>query len=183
MKEELKALAKELGVCEIVEFVGRKTPEEVRDLYALSDSVVIPSLWESGPLTAFEAWAMELPLVITKVGMFANEADDSTYAKLVDAGDSKALAEAMEELLTDAKKRGDMITAGNEAVQKHTWAAMADIANDLYIEASRMEPVKRLAGLWVTARSGPCGSGIRIIQSAKIAGNPDALWSVREAHR
>lgn len=135
LEEELKALTKELAVCEIVEFAGRKTPEEVRDLYALSDSVVIPSLWESGPLTSFEAWAMELPLVITKVGIFANETDDITYAKLVAIGDSKALAAAMEELLTDTKKRDDMITSGCEAVQKYTWTAMANIANDLYTEA------------------------------------------------
>jgi glycosyltransferase involved in cell wall biosynthesis len=135
LKEQLKALAKELGVGEIVEFVGRKTPEGVRDLYALSDAVVIPSLWESGPLTSLEAWAMKLPLVITKVGMFANEPDDSTYAKLVEAGDYMALAKPMEELLTDAKKRGDLIKAGYELVQKYTWAAMANTANDLYTEA------------------------------------------------
>ena len=135
LEEELKALAKELAVDEILEFVGRKSPEELRELYALSDSVVIPSLWESGPLTAFEAWAMELPLIITKVGMFANEVDDSNHVKLVDAGDPKALAKAMEELLTDVKKRGDMITIGYDVVQKYTWAAMANIANDLYIEA------------------------------------------------
>jgi len=135
LKEQLKALAKELGVDEIVEFVGRKTPEEVRDLYALSDAVVIPSLWESGPLTSLEAWAMKLPLVITKVGMFANEPGDSTYAKLVEAGDYMALAKPMEELLTDAKKRGDLIKVGYEVVQKHTWAAMAITAYDLYTDA------------------------------------------------
>jgi glycosyltransferase involved in cell wall biosynthesis len=83
LEEELKAFTRELSVFDIVEFVGRKTPEELRDLYAISDSVVIPSLWESGPLTAFEAWAMKLPLIITKVGMFAHEKGDSAYAKLV----------------------------------------------------------------------------------------------------
>jgi glycosyltransferase involved in cell wall biosynthesis len=135
LAEELKALAKEFAVYEVIEFAGRKTPEEVRDLYTLSDVVVIPSLWEAAPLAMFEAWAMELPLVITNVGMFANEVDDKAYAKIVEAGDSNALAKAMEELSTDAKKRDDMITAGNEAVQNYTWAAVANIADDLYIEA------------------------------------------------
>jgi glycosyltransferase involved in cell wall biosynthesis len=133
--EELKAQAKELGVDELVEFVGRKTPEEVRDLYALSDAVVIPSLWESGPLTALEAWAMELPLVITKVGMFADKRDGSPHATLVETGDSSALAESMQELLANAKKRGDLVKAGSEAVQRYTWAVMADIAADSYEEA------------------------------------------------
>jgi len=135
LEEELKALAKELSVYEDIEFVGRKTPAEVRDLYALSDVVVLPSLWEAAPLAMFEAWAMELPLVITNVGMFASEVDDKAYAKIVEAGDSYALAKAMEEVLTDAKKRQDMITAGNEVVQNYTWAAVANIADDLYAEA------------------------------------------------
>jgi len=78
---------------------------------------------------------MELPLVITKVGMFANEEGDRAYAKFVDAGESNALAEAMGEVLTDLKKRDEMITAGYEAVQKYNWATIANIANDLYIEA------------------------------------------------
>jgi glycosyltransferase involved in cell wall biosynthesis len=137
LEEELKALAKELAVDEIIEFVGRKTPAGVRDLYTLSDVVVLPSLWEAAPLAMFEAWAMELPLVITNVGMFADAVDDKPYAKIVEAGDSNALAKAMEEVLTDAKKRQDMITAGNEVVQNYTWAAVADIADDLYVEARR----------------------------------------------
>jgi glycosyltransferase involved in cell wall biosynthesis len=115
LEEELKALAK--------------------DLYALSDSIVIPSLWEAAPTAAFEAWAMELPLVITKVGMFADEVDDSAYARFVDAGDSNGLAEAMGEVLTDSKKRDEMVTAGHEAVQDYSWEAVANNANDLYIEA------------------------------------------------
>lgn len=135
LEEELKALATELDVCEIVTFTGSKTAEEVRDLYALSDSAVIPSLWESGPLTSFEAWATGLPLIITKVGMFANQADNSAYAKLVDIADFKALAQAMKEIMADPKKRANMIAAGHEAVQKYTWAAMADIAHNLYVDA------------------------------------------------
>lgn len=142
LKEELTALANELDVYKNVEFVGRKTPEEVRDLYALCDAAVIPSLWECAPLTVFEAWAMELPLVVTKVGMFANERD-SICAMLVDAGDSNALAEAMAELLADAEKRSDLIKAGCKVVQQHTWAAIADIADEMYTEARRCTAVPR----------------------------------------
>jgi glycosyltransferase involved in cell wall biosynthesis len=75
---------------------------------------------------------MELPLVITKVGMFANAPDDITCAELVEVGDYMALAKSMEKLLTDAKKRGDLIKSGREAVQKYTWEAMASTVNDLY---------------------------------------------------
>jgi phosphatidyl-myo-inositol alpha-mannosyltransferase len=135
LQGQLEALAKELAVAELIDFAGSKTSEELRNLYALSDAAVIPSLWESGPLTALEAWAMGLPLIITKVGIFAAETSNQNYARLVDIGDSKALAEAMKELANDTNKRRAMIKAGNEAVQKHTWKSMANIADDLYIAA------------------------------------------------
>jgi glycosyltransferase involved in cell wall biosynthesis len=135
LREELEALAKELGVDKVIEFVGRKTAEEVRDFYALSDAVVISSLWETGPLTALEAWTMEVPLITTKVGMFAGESNDVAYAKVIGPGDSSALAEAMKELLADVEKRDDLIKAAREAVRKYDWTAVANIANDLYIEA------------------------------------------------
>lgn len=145
LQGELKALVKEMAVSGIVEFAGRKTPEEVRELYTGSDAVVIPSLWETGPLTSFEAWAMELPLIITKVGMFAGEAGDTAYAQIVNPGDSGALAKAMEELLTDADKRAEMIAAGSAVVQKYNWSAIAAIAEDLYIEAHNKRSPANLA--------------------------------------
>lgn len=135
LRENLKAIAKSLAVTEIIEFVGRKTPMEIRELYTLSDSAVIPSLWESGPLTSLEAWAMELPLVITKVGIFADEADDIPYAKLIDVGDVNAMAQAMEELMTEPDKCSAMIKAANEVVQQYSWAAMTGILSHAYTEA------------------------------------------------
>lgn len=135
LREELIRLARELSVYEIIKFVGRKTPEELRELYAISDSAIIPSLWESGPLTALEAWAMKLPLIITKVGIFAQTPHYDTSARIVAVGNSEALARAMEEIMTDATQRSSMIIAGSEAVQKYTWASMANIADDLYTEA------------------------------------------------
>lgn len=135
LKEKLTTLARELSVDEVVEFVGAKRPEEVRDLYSLSDAVVIPSLWESGPLTALEAWAMGLPLIITKVGIFADEPGDCTHARLVEAGDYKVLAESMAELLADPRAREELAAAGHAAVLGYTWEAMANTADDLYAEA------------------------------------------------
>lgn len=135
LREDLEILAKQLAVAEIIEFVGCKAPAEIRELYTLSDAVAIPSLWESGPLTSLEAWAMELPLVITKVGIFANEADDILSAKLIDVGDVKALAQAMEELITETDKRSAMIKAANETVQQYSWTAMASVLSHSYVEA------------------------------------------------
>ncbi|HSW99051.1 MAG TPA: glycosyltransferase [Candidatus Saccharimonadales bacterium] len=134
-KDELVALAAQLHISSQVEFVGRKTPEEVRALYEASDAAVIPSLWESGPLTAFEAWAMKLPLIITPVGMFATEPKDTKRLVLVEPADAKSLAAAMESLLADGKKRAALARAGYQAVQQHSWAEMRKTADAIYKKA------------------------------------------------
>jgi uncharacterized membrane protein/glycosyltransferase involved in cell wall biosynthesis len=136
-KGELVALAAKQKVSSLVEFVGRKSPEEVRALYAASDAAVIPSLWESGPLTAFESWAMKLPLIITPVGMFAAEPKDTTRMLLVKPTDHKSLASAMEALLTNDKKRRALAQSGFKAVQSHGWAEMRTIAAKIYKQAKK----------------------------------------------
>jgi uncharacterized membrane protein/glycosyltransferase involved in cell wall biosynthesis len=143
LRPSLELLSKDLMVNDIVAFVGNKTPTEVRSLYAASDAMVIPSLWESGPLTSFEAWAMKLPLVITPVGMFASEPTTSKRALVVPLGDHNALANPMEELLLDENKRASLVAAGYEAVQQHTWGVMAAKARAIYqqVSAAMAKPV------------------------------------------
>jgi uncharacterized membrane protein/glycosyltransferase involved in cell wall biosynthesis len=141
-KDELAALAAKQKVSKLIEFVGRKTPEEVRALYAGSDAAVIPSLWESGPLTAFEAWAMKLPLIITPVGMFATESKDTKRMLLVQPADHKSLASAMQTLLTDTKKRRALSREGYKAVQSHSWAEMRKTADGIYKQAQQLAAVQ-----------------------------------------
>ncbi|HSW99795.1 MAG TPA: glycosyltransferase, partial [Patescibacteria group bacterium] len=144
----LQALAKQEKIDHIVEFVGRKTPQAVRKLYASSDVAVVPSLWESGPLTAFEAWGMKVPLIITPVGMFAGENHDSKRVQLVKAGSKSALADGMATLMNDEKRRRQLAKHGYQAVQQHGWAELRSATKAVYDrarqakEAATPEPQK-----------------------------------------
>ena len=80
-----------------VRWLGRR--EDVADLLAAADVVVLPSVWEARSLTAQEALRAGRPLVATAVGGVPELVQDG--AVLVPAGDPVALGTAVRRLLDD----------------------------------------------------------------------------------
>jgi glycosyltransferase involved in cell wall biosynthesis len=68
---------------------------------AAADVVVVPSVWESGPLVLSEAMALGRPVVATPVGFAPELVDGTTTGLLVPIGDAGALATATAQLLED----------------------------------------------------------------------------------
>ncbi len=80
-----------------VRLLGRR--DDVPDLLAAADLVVVPSLWEGQPLVVQEALQAGAAIVATDAGGTAAVAGDA--ARLVPAADPSALAEVLGELLAD----------------------------------------------------------------------------------
>ena len=80
-----------------VRWLGRR--DDVADLYAAADVVVLPSVWEARSLTAQEALRAGRPLVATAVGGLPGLLGDG--AVLVPPGDAAALGAAVRRLLDD----------------------------------------------------------------------------------
>lgn len=97
-----------------VRWLGRR--DDVADLYAAADVVVLPSVWEARSLTAQEALRAGRPLVATAVGGLPGLLRDG--AVLVPAGDPHALGTAVRRLLDDPDaaralaERGRRVAAG-----------------------------------------------------------------------
>jgi glycosyltransferase involved in cell wall biosynthesis len=97
-----------------VRWLGRR--EDVADLYAAADVVVLPSTWEARSLTAQEALRAGRPLVATDVGATAALVADG--AVLVPPGDAAALGTAVRRLLDHPDEahavaaRGLLVAAG-----------------------------------------------------------------------
>ena len=97
-----------------VRWLGRR--DDVADLYAAADVVVLPSTWEARSLTAQEALRAGRPLVATDVGAIAGLVGDG--AVLVPPGDAVALGTAVRRLLDDPDEaravaaRGAAMAAG-----------------------------------------------------------------------
>ncbi len=108
LREELEAQARSLSVSPNVRFLGHR--DDVRDLLALCDAFVLPSVSEGMPLALLEAMAAGLPTVATGVGGVTEVINDGATGLLVPPRDSHALAKAIATLLEDqrlSKKLGE----------------------------------------------------------------------------
>jgi glycosyltransferase involved in cell wall biosynthesis len=94
LRTQLAEAARAAGVD--VTLLGAR--DDVPDLFAAADVVVLPSRWEGSPLTAHEALFAGAPLVATRVGGLPDLLGDGA-ARLVDAEDPEAIAAAVTSLL------------------------------------------------------------------------------------
>ncbi|GAA3115345.1 glycosyltransferase family 4 protein [Streptomyces rectiviolaceus] len=98
-----------------VRLVGRR--DDVPEMLAAADLVVLPSSWESRSVLAQEALHARVPLVATAVGGIPELVGDA--AELVPYGDAEALATAVARLLADPGLRERLKDKGT--AQAATW--------------------------------------------------------------
>ncbi len=68
LEERIRALARDLGVAECIEFVGPVGHQELLQHFAKAHVVVFPSTAESTSLSCIEAMAVQRPVVASRVG-------------------------------------------------------------------------------------------------------------------
>ncbi len=112
VEPDARRLATELGVAGRVEFVGRRSPAEVRELLRGVDLLALPSRIEGFPYTILEAMAAGVPVVATRVYGIPEAVDDGVTGTLVGVGDVGALSAAFSTLIGDRALRSRM---GNAA--------------------------------------------------------------------
>ncbi|HEX4735776.1 MAG TPA: glycosyltransferase [Thermoleophilaceae bacterium] len=105
LRDELEALADELGIREQVWFAGYRA--EMLPVAAASDIAVLSSDNEGTPVSLIEAGAAATVAASTRVGGVADVVTPETGV-VVPAGDSDALGEAIAALAADASRREQM---------------------------------------------------------------------------
>lgn len=126
-----EALIKELNLQDTIRFRSGLTTEEICELYAQSSVAVVPSEYEGFGLPAGEAMACGVAVVSTDGGALPEVVGDA--AVVVPAGDAAALAQGINELLTDDERRGALAIAGRERILKmFNWQTAADDMVTLY---------------------------------------------------
>jgi glycosyltransferase involved in cell wall biosynthesis len=117
--EALRMRAARLGVQERVTFAGWLGPEQLAQELAEASLVAIPSLWpEPFGLVGIEALAAGRPVVASATGGVEEWLDDGRTGLCVPAGNAKALAEALSELLADPARQQQMGAAGRRDVSE-----------------------------------------------------------------
>jgi len=101
-------------------------------LYSRATVLVMSSLYEGFGLPAAEAMACETPVVVTKAGALPEVVDDSCGI-LVEPGDSRALSDAIMEIMKNKKARSRMGANGRKrAVDNFSWPVAAANTLDVY---------------------------------------------------
>ena len=103
-----------------IRWLGRR--DDVADLYAAADVVVLPSVWEARSLTAQEALRAGRPLVASDVGGIRDLVGDG--AVLVPPGDAEQLGRAVRRLLDDPAEAAAVAAKG--AAVAATWPTEQD---------------------------------------------------------
>jgi glycosyltransferase involved in cell wall biosynthesis/ribosomal protein S18 acetylase RimI-like enzyme len=93
LRAQLEHLAQDLAISDQVTFLGYR--EDVPDLLAACDLVVLPSLREGLSIALLEAMAAGKPVVATSIGSNVTVASQAEMALLVPPCDPQALSEAI----------------------------------------------------------------------------------------
>jgi glycosyltransferase involved in cell wall biosynthesis len=115
--KELMDLAQKLNLNNKISFVGRKTPEELKEFYRMADIFVYPSKYENFGQPLLEAGAHGLPIVATPVGVARDIIIDGETGYLT-SDDPKAMSDYIH-LLQDNKLRQQMGTQIKNIIHKN----------------------------------------------------------------
>lgn len=136
LKSQLTSLVKSLQLQDYIEFSGKKSPTELRKIYESSNVAIYPSLYEATPLTLLEAWAMQLPVIATPVGILRDPYSDDT-ALLTKIKSEVSIERAMRKLMVDPQVRRKLVEAASKRVNKFSWLEVYNIAQNIYMGVSR----------------------------------------------
>ena len=134
LRPELEQLVEELGLGKRVRFLGDRS--DVPQLLAGMELFALSSLSEGYSVALIEACAAALPIVATDVGGNHEIVRDGVNGKLVPAGDTSALANALLGMLADADGTQAMGKAGRDwALSEASFRTMSGRYQRLYAGA------------------------------------------------
>jgi glycosyltransferase involved in cell wall biosynthesis len=140
MREQLERRVAELGLAGAVEIVGRVPHEQVPELIASFDLMIMPSVYESETfgVAAIEASASGVPVVASRVGGVPEAVLHGVSGLLVRPGDAEELAAACIALIDDPARRAEMGRAGQRFVEKYyVWKRNTALMEEVYRAALR----------------------------------------------
>jgi sugar transferase (PEP-CTERM/EpsH1 system associated) len=134
MRDELEHLQQSLGLNGNVSLLGQR--DDVHELLRQFDVFALPSLSEGISNALLEAMAVGLPVIATNVGGNPEVVRHGATGLLVPPQDSRALADALLQILSDPDRRQKMGRRGRERVETHfSLSAMARNYERIYEQA------------------------------------------------
>lgn len=133
----LQEIGRDLGVMDMVAFLGAKDQDILPDYYAAAEMVVMPSHYESFGMVALEAMAMGTPVIASEVGGLAFLVQDGVNGFHVPSRDPEALAERIYTLLNDDECRKRLGHQAHQNALRYSWPLIVDRVFQVYSEVTR----------------------------------------------
>ena len=116
-RSELTRMAHEFGLEERIHFLGAR--QDIAELMASCDALVIPSESEGLPFVLLEAMATGIPVVATAVGRIPAILGGNKRGTLVPSRRPEALADALRQIMDNKAETDRMAEAGEKFVREH----------------------------------------------------------------
>jgi D-inositol-3-phosphate glycosyltransferase len=132
----LQRLRSDLGIGELVTFLGAKDQDTLQYYYSAAELVVMPSHYESFGMVALEAMACGTPVIASEVGGLAFVVRDNVTGFHVPERNPQALADKIELLLSDEVLR---FRLGRRALcwaESYGWSIVADRLLELFLQVT-----------------------------------------------
>ena len=140
----LQALARELGVKDVVDFIPPLDRPQLADWFHAADVVAVPSHSESFGLVAIEASAAGTPVVAAAVGGLPTAVGDGGV--LIDTHDPDVWARELARLLPDTPRLDALGEKAAAHAEQFSWEHSVDALVELYSSACQGVTGKQING-------------------------------------
>ncbi|AYC28910.1 glycosyltransferase family 4 protein [Paenisporosarcina cavernae] len=141
MFDEIKAKATELGVKDHITMLGAIDHKDMLDYYALSDVILVPSIYSAGveeatSISALEAMGAGVPLIACAVGGLKEIVSHENDGLLVEERNIDALSDAMIRLLQNNEEGSSLAKAARAKIEaEYSHFAAAEKYESIYKKA------------------------------------------------
>jgi colanic acid/amylovoran biosynthesis glycosyltransferase len=125
LRARLEAVAADLGIAGRVNFLGWRTPEEVRELLANAHILIAPSVtsadgdMEGIPVSIMEAMAQGMPVITTRHSGIPELVETGKSGLVVSERNTDELAQAVDHMISSPHKWEAMGSSGRKCVEGH----------------------------------------------------------------
>ena len=132
--QRLQNLCKELGVGNMVLFLGKRDQDTLQYYYSAAEIVIMPSHYESFGMVALEAMACGTPVIATQVGGLQHLVQNGKTGFTIPNDDVDSLEESLTMLICKEDMRREMSENSITYARSYAWDVITPRIIDLYQE-------------------------------------------------
>ncbi|MCB1167213.1 MAG: glycosyltransferase family 4 protein [Leptospiraceae bacterium] len=129
MYSRMIEMAADLGIGKYFHYTGFLKREQIRQIYGMSDLYVIPSVSEPFGLTALEAMAQGVPVVVSKQSGVSEVINNCIK---VDFWDIDAIAKSILDVIGNDELHSQMRESGMQEARRISWSQSAEKLEEVY---------------------------------------------------